>query len=135
MKNRLLFSFGLLVGVLSAGGALFAHHGAAAFANSVVVLKDATVTKYLWANPHTLVMFDVKDDKGNVTHWAVETGNPSAVALLGWNRNSMQPGDVITVYLYPAKSGSPLGRLNKIVLADGTTLKDTQQRGDNPETQ
>ena len=135
MKNRLLLSFGLLVGVLSAGGATFAHHGAAAFANTVVVLKDATVTKYVWANPHTLVMFDVKDDKGNVTHWAVETGNPSAVALLGWNRNSLQPGDVITVYLYPAKSGSPLGRLNKIVLADGKTLKDTQQRGDNPETQ
>jgi hypothetical protein len=135
MKNRLLLSFGLLVGVLSAGGAAFAHHGAAAFANTAIVLKDATVTKYLWANPHTLVMFDVKDDKGTVTHWAVETGNPSAVALLGWNRNSLQPGDVITVYLYPAKSGSPLGRLNKIVLADGKILKDTQQRGDNPETQ
>lgn len=135
MKNSLLLSLGLLVGVLSAGGALFAHHGAAAFANNVIVLKEATVTKYVWANPHTFVMFDVKDDKGNVTHWAVETGNPSAVALVGWNRNSLQPGDVITVYLYPAKSGSPLGRLNKIVLADGKTLRDTQQRGDNPETQ
>jgi uncharacterized protein DUF6152 len=135
MKSRLLLSIGLLAGALSAGGTLFAHHGAAAFANTVVVLKEATVTKYVWANPHTFVMFDVKDDKGIVTHWAVETGNPSAVALVGWNRNSLQPGDVITVYLYPAKSGSPLGRLNKIVLADGKTLKDTQQRGDNPETQ
>lgn len=135
MKNSLLLSIGLFVGVLSAGGALFAHHGAAAFANNVIVLKEATVTKYVWANPHTFVMFDVKDDKGNVAHWAVETGNPSAVALVGWNRNSLQPGDVITVYLYPAKSGSPLGRLNKIVLADGKTLRDTQQRGDNPETQ
>jgi len=135
MKIRLLLSFGLLVGVLSAGGATFAHHGAAAFENTVMVLKDATVTRYMWANPHIIVMFDAKDDKGNVTHWAVETGNPGAVALLGWNRNSMQPGDVITVYLYPAKSGNPLGRLNKIVLADGKTLRDTQQRGDNPETQ
>ena len=135
MKSRLLVSFGLLVGVLCAGGTLWAHHGAAAFGNTVVVFKQATVTKYVWANPHILVLFDVKDDKGDVTHWATETGNPSAVALLGWNRNSLQPGDVITVYLYPAKSGSPLGRLNKIVLADGTTLRDTQQRGDNPETQ
>ena len=135
MRNTLLLFFSLVVGVLSAGGAAFAHHGAAAFENTVVVFKEATVTKYVWANPHTLVMFDVKDEKGNVTHWAVETGNPGAVALLGWNRNSLQPGDVITVYLYPAKSGSPLGRLNKIVLADGKTLRDTQQRGDNPETQ
>ena len=135
MKRRLLFSFGLLVGVLCARGTLWAHHGAAAFENTVVVFKQATVTKYVWANPHILVLFDVKDDKGDVAHWATETGNPSAVALLGWNRNSLQPGDVITVYLYPAKSGSRLGRLNKIVLADGKTLRDTQQRGDNPETQ
>lgn len=135
MKSRLLLTFGLLAGVLIPCGTLFAHHGAAAFTNTVTVLKDATVTKYVWANPHTFVMFDVKDDKGNLTHWAVETGNPSAVALVGWTRNSLQPGDVITVYLYPAKSGSPLGRLNKIVLADGKVLRDTQQRGDNPETQ
>jgi hypothetical protein len=135
MKSKWLISFALLVCVLSACGPVFAHHGAAAYADKIVVLKDATVTKFLWANPHTLVLFDVKDDKGNVTHWAVETGNPGAVALLGWNRNSLQPGDVITVYLYPAKSGNPLGRLNKVVLADGKTLRDTQQRGDNPETQ
>lgn len=135
MKNRVLLLFILVLGVLGAGGPAFGHHGAAAFENTVAVFKEATVTKYVWANPHTLVIFDVKDDKGNVTHWAVETGNPSAVALLGWNRNSLQPGDVITVYLYPAKSGSPLGRLNKIVLADGKVLRDTQQRGDNPETQ
>ena len=54
MNSRLLLSFGLLVGVLSTGGTIFAHHGAAAFENTVLVLKEATVTKYLWANPHTL---------------------------------------------------------------------------------
>jgi hypothetical protein len=130
MKSRLLMSLGLLVGVLSAGGTLFAHHGAAAFANNIVVLKEATVTKFVWANPHTFVMFDVKDDKGIVTHWAAEAGSPSAVGLLGWTRNSLQPGDVITVYLFPAKSGSPVGRLNKVVLADGKTLRDSQLGGD-----
>jgi hypothetical protein len=130
MKNKLLMSFGLLVGVLTVCGSTFAHHGAAAFANNIVVLKEATVTKFVWANPHTFVMFDVKDDKGNVTHWAGEAGSPSAVGLLGWTRNSLQPGDVITVYIYPAKSGSPVGRLNKVVLADGKTLRDSQLGGD-----
>ena len=32
---------------------------------------------------------------------------------------------MITVYIYAAKSGRPVGRLNKIVLADGTDLKDS----------
>jgi len=129
MKSRLLLTFGLLAGVLSAGAALSAHHGAAAFANTVVVLKEATVTKFVWANPHVLVMFDVKDDKGNISHWAGEAGSPAAVRLLGWNKNSLQPGDVITVHLYPSKFESHVGRLDKIVLSNGTTLRDSP-RGD-----
>ena len=126
MKSKRLKSFALLVGVLSVCGPLFAHHGAASYSDKLVVLKEATVTKFLWANPHSILQFDVKDDKGGVTHWAGEAGSPSAVGLLGWNRNSFQPGDVITVYIFPAKSGNPVGRLNKVVLSDGTTLRDSQ---------
>ena len=126
MKSIRLKSLALLVGVLSVCGPLLAHHGAASYSDQVVVLKDAIVTKFLWANPHSILQFDVKDDKGDVTHWAGEAGSPSAVGLLGWNRNSFQPGDVITVYIFPAKSGNPVGRLNKIVLADGKVLRDSQ---------
>jgi Family of unknown function (DUF6152) len=109
---------------------LLAHHGAAAYVDKIVVLKDATVAKFVWANPHSIVLFDAKDDNGNVTHWAGEAGSPSAVSLLGWNRNSLKPGDVITVYIFPAKSGNPVGRLNKVVFADGTTLRDSQLGGE-----
>jgi hypothetical protein len=135
MKSKLLMSFAVLVGGLTVCGAMFAHHGATSYANNIVVLKEATVTKLVWANPHTIVLFDVKDDKGNVSHWAGEAGSPSAVSLLGWTKNSLQPGDVITVYIYPAKSGNPVGRLNKVVLADGKTLRDSQLGGDNPKAQ
>jgi hypothetical protein len=93
-------------------------------------LKDATVTKFVWANPHSIVLFDAKDDIGNITHWAGEAGSPSAIGLLGWNRNSLKAGDVITVYIFPAKSGNPVGRLNKVVLSDGTTLRDSQLGGE-----
>jgi hypothetical protein len=135
MKSKLLMSFAVIVGGLTVCGALFAHHGATSYANNIVVLKEATVTKLVWANPHTIVLFDVKDDKGNVLHWAGEAGSPSAVSLLGWTKNSLQPGDVITVYIYPAKSGNPVGRLNKVVFADGKTLRDSQLGGDNPKAQ
>jgi hypothetical protein len=37
---------------------------------------------------------------------------------------------VITVDMYAAKTGLPAGRLNKVVLADGTVLHDTQLGGD-----
>jgi len=110
--HRALVAFivGLLISV-----PLTAHHGNAAYDTSkAVVLKDATVTKFVWANPHTIIQFDVQDDKGNVV-----------LRLLGWTQSSVQPGDRITVYIYGAKSGQPVGRLNKIVLSDGTELKDS----------
>ena len=130
MESKRLKSLALLVGFLTISVSLFAHHGATAYLNKIVVMKDVTVTKFIWANPHVIVLFDMKDDSGNVLHWAAEAGSPSAVSPVGWTRNSVQSGDVITVYLYPAKSGNPVGRLNKIVLADGKTLRDTQLGGD-----
>jgi len=42
----------------------------------------------------------------------------------------LNPGDVITVRLYAAKNGNPAGRLNRVVLADGTILHDTVLGGD-----
>src|ERR1700674_2423958 len=135
MKMKWLIFFSFSVCALAVCSPLFAHHGAASYSDKAVVLKDAVVTKFVWANPHSILQFDVKDDKGDVTHWAGEAGSPSAVGLLGWNRTSFQPGDVITVYIFPAKSGNPVGRLNKIVLADGKVLRDSQLGGDSPKAQ
>jgi hypothetical protein len=123
-------SLALLGVLLAVGVPVFAHHGSASYkTDKIVVMKQVTVTKFLWANPHTMLLFDVKDDQGNISHWAGEAGSPAAVRLLGWSKNSLQPGDVITVLLYPSKFESHVGRLDKIVLADGTTLKDSP-RGD-----
>lgn len=131
MRSKLML-FILVAAILTIGGPLFAHHGAAAYDMSKpLVLKEAVVTRYVWANPHTLVFFDAKDDKGGTTHWSVELGSPSAIALMGWNRTSLKAGDVITVYMFPAKNGNAVGRINKIVLADGTLLRDSQTGADN----
>lgn len=130
MKSKLLVAFVLIAGLLALCGPALAHHGNAAYADKVVELKQATVTKFLWSNPHSLIEFDVKDDKGNVVNWTVETASPEALKLIGWSKTIIEPGDVISVALYPAKSGNPAGRLNHITLADGTVLHDTQLGGD-----
>lgn len=130
MKRKRLVLFVLTIGFFAACVAAFAHHGAAAYQDKVLVFKDATITKFVWANPHTILLFDVKDAQGNLTHWAGEAGSPSAIGLLGWTKSSVKQGDVVTVYIYPAKSGSPVGRLNKIVFADGAILRDSQLGGE-----
>ncbi len=131
MKSRLTVVTAILA-LLSLCSSAFAHHGAAAYDMSKpLVMKGAVVTRYIWANPHTLIFFDAKDDKGATAHWSVELGSPSAIALMGWNRSSLKTGDVITVYMFAAKNGNSVGRINKIVLADGTLLRDSQTGADN----
>jgi hypothetical protein len=126
MEKRRAKCFALVAGVLAVCVPLFAHHGNAAYeTGKAIALKEATVTKFVWANPHTFIMFDVKDDKGNVVHWVGESGSPASLGLLGWSKSALHAGDSITVYIYPSKNGNPVGRLNKIVMADGTTLKDS----------
>ena len=97
------------------------------YAKKAIVLKDVTVTKFMWQNPHTLVLFDAKDEKGNLVHWAGEAGSAGAIRLLGWNKYSLRPGDVITVYIWPSKFEGSAGRLEKIVLDDGRVLKDSDR--------
>lgn len=125
MKSKKLICGAMFIVFLAVCGPLFAHHGTASLnTDKEIVIKDATVAKVLWANPHCVVSFDTKDEKGNVVHWAGELGNPSSMNQVGFTRNSVKPGDVVTVYLFQAKTGNPAGRINKVVLADGTTIPD-----------
>jgi hypothetical protein len=130
MKNRLVAAFVLAGGVLAVGSPVLAHHGNAAYADTITEFKQATVTKVAWANPHALINFDAKNAKGEVVHMVVETAAPQALRLIGWSKDSVAPGDVVTVRMYVAKNGNPAGRLNKIILADGSELHDTQLGGD-----
>ena len=121
MKFKLFGS--LAVFFLTVSAPLFAHHGNVAYDNTKVVeVKNATVTKVSWANPHVLLMFDAKDDSGSNQHWVVETGSPSLVTGQGWTNTTVQPGDTLTVYLYQVKTGKPVGRVSKLVLANGQTV-------------
>jgi hypothetical protein len=131
MKSHLLVTGLLSLGFLTMTSAsAVAHHGNAAYADDITEFKQATVTKFAWANPHALISFDAKDAKGEVVHMVVETAAPQALRLIGWANTSIAAGDVITVRMYVAKNGNPAGRLQKIILADGSELHDTQLGGD-----
>jgi hypothetical protein len=121
--RELIFS---AVAVATICAALSAHHSTVAYLPQSRVLKNATIEKILWASPHIILMFNVKEATGVSTSWSVETGSPTSVAQVGWNRNSVKPGDELTIELYPAKNGAHVGRLKKLILSDGRELLDTQ---------
>ena len=133
MKTKLLTSVALVAGLLAVCSPIFAHHGSASYDDSkLIAVKQAKVTKINWGNPHIVLMFDGKDDKGNVIHWTAEANAASAVSSAGWTKTAVQSGDVIDVYLYQARNGNPVGRVGKVVLADGTQFGDGSLIGDRP---
>ena len=130
MRPRIALYLLLVVAILSASGTVFAHHGNAAYETSKAVeLKGATVTKFVWGNPHTFLMFDVKDDKGNVVHWLGEWNAPSTLVNFGITAKSFKAGEDVTVTMRGmAKSGEPIGRVEKVVLPDGQELSMGNER-------
>lgn len=113
----------IFCGLLLCAHSSSAHHGSASYkTGSVVILKHVTVTRFLWANPHSMLLFDVRDEKGNVEHWAGEAGSPAAIRPLGWDKDSLRSGDVVTVQLYSSKFENDVGRIVTVVLPDGRTL-------------
>ena len=99
----------------------YAHHSfSATYTDTEVELNDVTIVRVVWANPHTIVAFDATDDTGKVTQWVTETGSPSALTRIGWNRNSVSPGDMVNVTVNPARDGTPRGHLALVRLPDGT---------------
>ncbi len=115
--------------MLSVAGLLFAtpiysHHGPAShYLLDQLVTVEGVVTKFRLINPHARIYFDVTGEDGAVVHWLAE-GNASAILKRrGWNRKTLQPGDVIKVTGNPARDGGPKVDWKLIVLADGTELR------------
>jgi Family of unknown function (DUF6152) len=101
----------------------FTHHADVAYQRTSIELKSATIVKVAWINPHGIVSCDVKDDAGKVSRWTLEMGSPSAMTRVGWDRNSLSPGDVVAIDVNPAKNGTNFGRLLRARRADGTMLR------------
>lgn len=122
MKRRLLVVSGGAVALLMVSVPIFAHHWREAYDPQRMVTVQGIVTKFDFSNPHVLLYFDVKDNNGKVVKWVGETGSPNMMRRGGWNKNSLKPGDPITISGHPAKNSSPGMRFMKIVLPDGREL-------------
>jgi hypothetical protein len=113
----------LALGVLLMAIPLFAHHGGASLYDmSKELTVDATVTEFVWTNPHVEISFDAKDDKGKVKHWLLELSSPPVLVSRGWNRKSLEPGDAIKVTFNPSQKGTNVGRFIRLIKADGKQL-------------
>jgi len=125
MKNPGILRAASIAAVLLTAIPLWAHHGGSEYDMTKIVTLHATVTELQFVNPHTLVTFTVKDDSGKVSEWEGELPSPNLLTRRGWSRNTLKPGDQVTIIGAPAKNGEKGMQIKKLVFPDGHEMPGT----------
>jgi hypothetical protein len=103
-----------------AGATVLAHHSIAAkFDEAKTQTLSGIVTLVDWRNPHVHVFLNVRGQKNELVNWAVELESPIDLHDSGWAKDSVQPGDAITVTGFPARDGSHQLWSNKMAMTQG----------------
>ena len=109
--------------LLLAAAPVLAHHSfASEFDSSKPVTLKGAVTKVDWMNPHIWIYIDAKDESGGVAHWQCEGGPPNSLSRQGWSRNSLKPGDTVTIEGFRAKDATNTCNSRSVKLPDGKSL-------------
>lgn len=112
-----------------------AHHSAVAFDTAQTVTVNGVVTRFIWRNPHMAINMEVTDASGAKVLWKIEGPGTTVLSKQGFNRQSINDGDRITVVVQPLKSGQPGGLLQAITLANGATHTLTADYQPTPEAE
>ena len=100
-----------------------AHHSYAMFDMQKTVTLEATVVRFKWQNPHAFIEADAASRSGT-ERWSIEMTSPNNLAQEGWKRTSLKPGDRVTIYVHPLRSGARGGSYAGVRFANGSTLGD-----------
>jgi hypothetical protein len=96
----------------------FAHHSAAIFDQGRQVTLSGTVKAFEFTNPHCWIQLLVSEG-GSTVEWSIEMSSPGHLIRSGWKRNSLKPGDRITVVIHPLREGANGGGFVSATRVDG----------------
>lgn len=100
-----------------------AHHSVASFDMHRTIKITGIVSKLEWTNPHMWLWVAVTKADGTVERWGMEGASPANMnRRAGWTKNTVKPGDVVTVELHPFRNGKTGGALYRVTLPDGSTI-------------
>ena len=122
MKSSAIAAFAAGVVLLAAAGTVpvAAHHSfAAEFDSSKTITVTGEVIRLEWTNPHARVTVAGKDENGVNKNWDFELGPPTTLMRRGWNRNSLKPGNIVTVEGFRSKDEPSTANARSVKLSDG----------------
>ena len=103
MRGRLLG--GLVVALATAGATVRAPQSfAATYDESKTVKIEGKLVQFMYRNPHSFVHLMAPDENGQEQRWAVEWGGAGQLAGQGVTRETLKPGDVVTITGNPGRN-------------------------------
>ena len=122
MKSKALIFIAAAATLLVNAVPFFAHHGDAGRYEENTITLTGTVVEVQLVDPHSILVIDVPNEKGEVVRWQAElNGRTMLTKNYGWNKNTLKFGDKLTVTGRRVKSGAPYMNLTdraSVVLTD-----------------
>ena len=121
-RDQMLALLSTLIALVIVSVPVLAHHGTAAFDTTKMVKVKGTVTNLQFTNPHVLLFFDCKNEKGDTEQWQGELTAPNQLIRAGWDKHTLKPGDSVTVGGYAAISGAHTIWIRELIGPSGEAL-------------
>lgn len=119
----LMMAAAALVAVMSPA---LGHHGDAGRYTETVTTVRGAVVEFQFINPHSMLILAVEDENGDVVEWYGELPPPNSLQnRLGWDKDTFQVGDVLTMTGRALKNGGPymtLSEKSRLLDAEGNEI-------------
>ena len=132
MRMRLTFAAVSLGILLAFAGSIEAHHSfSATYDGNKPITLRGTVSKLGWSNPHAHIYVDVKNQKGEVVTWEVESAGASNLLKAGLRKEDFVGAEVI-IKGFLAKDGTPTVNASSFTLVDAKKEYKNEDQAANP---
>jgi hypothetical protein len=123
VKANIRLLFAVLIASQMISVPAFAHHSMSMYDRGHDTTFKATITQFDWSNPHSQITFTVTDEHGNIEKWVAEGPSPIRLANHGWSKDTLKPGDQVTIVGNRNKDGSTTMRFERVIFANGQELE------------
>ena len=110
----------LLAATLSAVLPASAHHSAAMFDQSALLIVKGALLSFSYMNPHSWISIEGSPaGTAEASRWDIEATSPSTLAGIGLTAEVVKAGDRVTVAIRPLRDGRHGGSMVVLIGPDG----------------